>query len=402
MVMDLAPTGPSAEFPSGRNLRIAFFAGTMRPGHDGVTRVLYRLIDYLREQNIDHSFFSPIVPTDGEYQSIMTRVPSVPFPLYKDYRVALPGQQYFEERLSAFAPDIIHINSPCSLGYAAVKYGRRHGIPVVATYHTHFISYARYYKVRALESMTWNYFRKLYNRCDRVLVPSVPVLNELSAHGLTTVEHLPHGVDANRFNPGFKSTEWKRRYGVDGRIALLFVGRLVWEKDLQTLASAYRVLTRRRNDLAFVLVGDGPIREELKRMMPGAKFLGHQSGLELTAAYASSDMLVFPSTTETFGNVIVEAMASGIPAVCANEGGASGVVQNGRTGLLAEPRDEHDLAEKIELLADDPTLRENLASNALSFARNQSWDKIFDRQMQIYSSILQNVSIQRLQHVKAA
>ena len=101
MVMDLAPTGPSAEFPSGRNLRIAFFAGTMRPGHDGVTRVLYRLIDYLREQNIDHSFFSPIVPTDGEYQSIMTRVPSVPFPLYKDYRVALPGQQYFEERLSA-------------------------------------------------------------------------------------------------------------------------------------------------------------------------------------------------------------------------------------------------------------------------------------------------------------
>ena len=373
-----------------RKLRVAYFAGSMRPGHDGVTRVLYRMIDAIRERGFESVFFSPIIPPAGEQTVPMFEVPSVTVPLYKDYRFAVPGQKHFEERLTAFAPDLIHINSPCSLGYAAVKYANRHGVPVVATYHTHFPSYARYYKIRALESFSWSYMRKLYNACDRVYVPSQPIMSELRRHGMFTTEYLPHGVDPTAFNPSHRSGEWRRANGLEGKTVLLFAGRLVWEKDLRTFALAYRAVTAKRDDAVFVLAGDGPIRSELEAMMPEARFLGFKSGLELSTVYASSDVFVFPSTTETFGNVTIEAMASGIPPVCAREGGAYGFVTDGVTGLLTEPRDAGDLATKIEYLLDRPDRRQAMGEKALAFAREQSWERIFDRLFESYGNVVAN------------
>ena len=365
--------------PDHARLRIAYFAGTMRPGHDGVTRVLYRLIDALGETGIDSIFFSPIIPPPAHRPVPMYEVPSVRFPLYKDYRFALPGQKHFEARLAAFDPDVIHINSPCPLGHAAVRYARRAGIPVVATYHTHFPSYAKYYKIKALETFSWNYLKGLYNDCDRVYVPSEPVRKELRSHGFVTTEFLPHGVDTGMFNPAYRSGEWRESIGAGGKSVLLFAGRLVWEKDLRTLAEAYRIVSAGRNDALFVLAGDGPVRAELAAMMPGAVFLGQVEGAALSAAYASSDLFVFPSTTETFGNVTLEAMASGIPPVCAREGGASGFVKSGATGLLAEPRDGADLARKVSYMLDHPDERKRMGGAALAFASEQSWERIFDR-----------------------
>jgi phosphatidylinositol alpha 1,6-mannosyltransferase len=365
--------------PGHSRLRVAYFAGTMRPGHDGVTRVLYRLIDALVETGIDSIFFSPIIPPAGSQPVPMYEVPSVRFPLYRDYRFAIPGQKHFEEKLAAFDPDIIHINSPCPLGYAAVRYARCSGIPVVATYHTHFPSYAKYYKIKALETFSWNYLKNLYNDCDRVYVPSEPIRKELRAHGFGTTEFLPHGVDTGMFNPVYRSDEWRTLHGCEGKAVLLFAGRLVWEKDLKTLAEAYRIIMARRNDAVFVLAGDGPVREELAALMPRAVFLGQLGGTALAAAYASSDLFVFPSTTETFGNVTLEAMASGVPPVCAREGGAYGFVKSGATGLLAEPRDGADLAAKIAFMLDRPEERKKMGKAALSFASEQSWERIFDR-----------------------
>ena len=208
----------------------------MRKEHDGVTRVLYRLIDEInRTKQIESLFISPIVPPSYEQSVEMFQVPSFAFPFYKDYRVAYPGTLFFEERLDEFKPDIIHINSPCPLGYAAVKYGMKNNVPVVATYHTHFTSYAKYYKVKALESYGWSYFRNLYNKCKTVYVPSLPVLNELKEHGFETVEFLPHGVDTKIFSPVKKSEQWKKNLGIENKFVLLFAGRLVWEKDVKTL-----------------------------------------------------------------------------------------------------------------------------------------------------------------------
>jgi len=378
-----------------RTPRIAYFAGTMREGHDGVTRVLYQLIPHLAKRGVENVFFSPIV-SPGPQPTTMHLVPSVTFPWYKDYRLAIPGQKYFEEQLRTFKPDLLHINSPCSLGYAAVRYARRAGIPVVATYHTHFPSYAQYYSAQAFRALSWNYFQKLYNGCQRIYVPSQPILEELREHGIKNLEFLPHGVDIEAFHPRFRSRDWRVRLGVDGRKVLLYVGRLVWEKDLRTLAEAYHILAERRKDHAFVLVGDGPARAELAALMPEAHFLGYQSGHDLSTAFASSDIFVFPSTTETFGNVIIEAMASALPPVCARAGGPGGLVQNGTTGLLAAPRDAGDLAHQITMLADSPSMRDRMADHGLAFAQTQAWERIFDRLLASYDRVIDEFALLRL------
>jgi phosphatidylinositol alpha 1,6-mannosyltransferase len=375
-------------------MKIAYFNGTMKKEHDGVTRVLYRLIDELNKSDkIDPLFISAIVPPVNDRPVEMFHVPSFVFPCYSAYRVALPTRIFFEEKLRKFNPDLIHINSPCTLGAAAVKYGRVNNIPVVATYHTHFPSYAKYYNVKALEVLGWDYFRNLYNKCQTVYVPSLPVLNELKEHGFETVEFLPHGVDTNIFNPSAKSDVWKMNLGIENKYALLFAGRLVWEKGLRTLVDTYNILTAQRSDIKFILAGDGPLNDELHSLMPDAIFLGQQSVKDLAVSFASSDVFVFPSTTETFGNVTLEAMASGLPPVCVKEGGAYGMISDGQTGFIAKPGDPSDIADKINTLLNNKQLRENMSVNALLYAMTQSWENNFKRLFQSYQSIIRNYNI---------
>ncbi len=370
------------------NIKIALFAGTMQPGFDGVTRVLYKLIENIKKTEIESIVFSPIIPTQEEQPIKMYAVPSFPFPLYKDYKLAILAKRYFEDILLEFNPDIIHINSPCSLGFAAVRFGRKHNIPVVATYHTHFPSYAKYYKIKALEQFAWNYLRSLYNKCEAVYVPSLPIIRELKEQGIEKTVFLPHGVDTNVFNPSFKSQKWKEEINFQDKKVILFAGRLVWEKDLKILADAYKIIMNQRNDASFVLVGDGPIRKELEELMPKAIFLGYQSGENLSRTFASSDIFAFPSTTETFGNVTIEAMASGVPPICVEKGGAYGVIQNQKTGLIARPDDAEDFAAKIISLLENDSMRNQISINALDFAQSQSWENIFGELLRSYMDII--------------
>ncbi len=386
--MDANKGSPCTPASPERHLKVAHFAGTLRPGHDGVTRVLYRLADGLAQENIDAVFFSPILPEDPCSCCPMYRVPSVPFPLYREYRLALPGACHISGRLQEFMPNLLHIHSPCTLGYSAVMYGRRHGIPVVATYHTHFSSYAKYYNLPAMESISWKYFRMLYSHCRRVYVPSLPMMAELERKSLRNLELLPHGVDTRQFSPAFRSEEWRRSLGAGGKYTLLYVGRLVWEKDLKTLIETYRVLSGKRSDWKLILVGDGPIRSDLQAGMPEAIFLGHLSGRSLSTAYSSSDILVFPSTTETFGNVGLEAMASGIVPICVREGGSHGIIRDGVTGYAANPRDAADMVRHIEYLCDHQDHYHAMAADALAFARTQSWDAILHRLADSYMEVL--------------
>ena len=376
-------------------MKVAYFNGTMKKEHDGVTRVLYRLIEEINRTNqIDPLFISAIVPPRDEQPVEMFHVPSLVFPCYSAYRIAWPTRLFFEDKLNQFNPDIIHINSPCPLGSAAVKYGLVHNIPVVATYHTHFPSYAKYYKVNALELLGWDYLRTLYNKCQTVYVPSLPVLQELKEHGFETVEYLPHGVDTQLFNPSAKSYEWKRNLGIGNKYALLFAGRLVWEKGLRTLVDTYNILSAQRSDIKFVLAGDGPLKDELQSLMPDALFLGQQPVKDLAVSFASSDVFVFPSTTETFGNVTLEAMASGLPPVCVKEGGAYGIIQDGMTGFIAWPCDPSYIADKINILLNNPELRQNISLNALKFASTQNWENNFRKLFQSYESVIRNYNLE--------
>jgi glycosyltransferase involved in cell wall biosynthesis len=367
-------------------MRTVHFAGSLRKDLDGVTRILHEFASFLAGRNVECLFVTADPPA-GEFPFPVVVTPSVPVPVYPQYRYALPDQHKIDRVVRRFRPDIIHFHSPCPLARAALRCGARTWTPVVATYHTHFPSYAKYYKVPALERWGWNYLRSLYGACDSLLVPSLPVLRELADRGFQGLIHHPHGVDAGRFHPGNRSADWKLRIGAYGRPVVLFVGRLVWEKDLRTLAGAYRILRQTRPEAVVVLAGDGPVREELRALMPEAVFLGHITGDALAEAYASSDVLAFPSTTETFGNVILEALASGLPPVCAREGGAYGSVEDGVTGFVTQPRDPAHLAERISFLADHPEQRSLMAHHARKYAEMNTNDVLFRKLQDVYAGI---------------
>ncbi|HLP15268.1 MAG TPA: glycosyltransferase family 1 protein [Bacteroidota bacterium] len=366
-------------------MKIAYTAGMMREGFDGVTRVLYKWNENLCRKGIEHIFISADIPKASEQSVPMYEVHSVPFPLYKDYRVAVPTAKKFDAVLDSFKPDIIHFNSPCPLAYAALKYGRKHDIPVVSTYHTHFVSYATYYKLSALTEACWRLYHKLYGGCAQVYVPSLAIKDELSKGGLTNLIYLPHGVDTEKFNPGYFSNQWKIQIGATDTFVALYAGRLVWEKDVHLLPQISEALRRKYDRVKFVLAGDGPARTELEKRMPDAVFLGHLSSQHLAQAYASSDVLVFPSRTETFGNVTLEAMACGTVPICAAAGGAQDLIINGINGFSPSPGDVNGFVRAIEHVMYHPNRRAKLVENAFHFAQEQSWEAIIDRLLRCYS-----------------
>lgn len=374
--------------PPPESLRIAFFSPSMRYGQDGVSRVLYKVSEKLRERNVEHIFFTAVLPAPAEQHVPMYKVPSVVVPFYKDYRLSVGADIKVASVLAEFKPDILAVNSPCSLGWAAVYNARFHRRPIVAHYHTHFISYAHYYKVDILTQLGWQYMKSFYNSVHATYVPSQPIMTELANHGIRRLQLLPHGVDTDVFSPRNASGEWKSTLGLQGKTVLLYVGRLVWEKDLGLLAAAYALLRKQMDDVALVLVGEGPIRHELEHLMPDAIFLGYREGVELARCYASADIFVFPSTTETFGMVTLEAMASGLPPVCADRGGAADIIKDGVTGSLAEPGNAQRFADSCLQLIRHPAHRQKMAHAASNYALQQNWDAIVSRMLDGYARVV--------------
>ena len=375
-------------------MKIAYFNANLKVGQDGVTRCIYKIVEGVVERGHKAIAITSTLPV-GETQIPVYGVPSVVLPLQKNYRIALPGYQSFARYLQEFQPDILHINSPCTLGFAAVKYARHFGIPIVATYHTHFPTYPRYYNLTSLEDLAWRLLRRLYNNVDRTLVPTTPILQELRDHGVERLEYLPNGVDTAVFNPLYRSDEWRQKFCSGEKPIILFVSRLVWEKDLRVLAETYHALHSKRTDFEMVIVGDGHARRELQAMMPGAHFLGYQSGKPLSVSFASADMFVFTSTTETFGLVTLEAMASGLAPVAAKVGGAVEIIQEGRSGLFAEPLSSTDLTKKVEWLLDNPNHRKVIADHALARAQEYRWERILDQLFESYKEVIEEFRLQR-------
>ena len=369
-------------------MKIAYFNANLRVGQDGVTRCVYKMIDGVVERGYKAIAITSTMPL-GEAAIPVYGVPSVVLPLQRNYRIALPGYQSFASYLHKFQPDILHINSPCTLGFAAAKYARHFGIPVVATYHTHFPTYPRYYNLTSLENVTWHLLRRLYNNVDRTFVPTTPILRELDDHGIRRLQYLPNGVDTAVFNPQHRSTEWRKRFGGGRKPIILFVSRLVWEKDLRVLAQMYNELRMKRSDFEMVIVGEGHARVELQAMMPGAHFLGYQWGKTLTESFASADIFAFPSTTETFGLVTLEAMASGLVPVAAKVGGAEEIIREGSSGLFAAPQSGVDLTKKIEWLLDNPNHRKIIADHALARAQEYRWEHILENLFESYGEVIE-------------
>jgi phosphatidylinositol alpha 1,6-mannosyltransferase len=382
-------------------MRIAYFNANLKVGQDGVTRVIYKMIDGVLARQHEAIAVSSIIPEPSQQPIPMHKVPSVVLPLQKAYRIAVPGYQSFARVLQDFQPDILHIHSPCTLGFGALKYAKHFGVPIVATYHTHFPTYPRYYNLTRLEDLTWRISRNLYNQMDRTLVPTRPILQELAEHNIHRLEYLPNGVDVGLFTPQRRSEAWRKRFGNGEKPIVLFVSRIVWEKDLRILADAYKQLREKRKDFEMVIVGDGHARQEFEQMMPGAHFLGYQSGVTLAESFASADIFVFPSTTETFGLVTLEAMASGLTPVAAKMGGAVEIIEEGISGIFAKPLDGTDMALKVEWLLDHPQYQRVMSEHATQRAKQYRWESVLDRLFNSYESIIEEYNQRQRAHQAA-
>jgi glycosyltransferase involved in cell wall biosynthesis len=275
--------------------------------------------------------------------------------------------------------------------WAAVKYAKKYAIPIIATHHTDFSRDLSYYHVAFLRPLVWRMLKNLYGRMGAVTTPSVVTTDELARHGIERLHTIPWGVDFERFNTSFRSEEWRKKIlgaaASDTRI-FLCVCRLAWEKDLRTLAETYKLLRASRNDFAMVVAGDGPARKEIEMLMPGAIFLGYLGEKELSQAYASSDMFLFPSSRETFGNVTIEAMASGSIPIVANAGGSKTIVRDRENGLLAQPQSAKDFYQKTVMLLDDRDLQEKIRTAALRDSKKYAWDHVFEQILEIYHQLM--------------
>jgi phosphatidylinositol alpha 1,6-mannosyltransferase len=371
-------------------MKVAYFTESLLPLVDGVSRTLAQLFGFLEQNGVDFRVYSPFVPgPEVSWSGRVRPVRFVRFPLYRDYRVSLPFGGGVWRELEAWRPDLVHVVSPTPMATKAAKWAARRGIPVVSSFHTHFVSYFRYYGAPWAEGFGWRMLKRFYDRCERVYVPTDAIIRELAEHGIANTEPWSRGIDLARFSPAHRDAGLRAEAGADdGTPILLMVSRLVKEKDMADLVEMDRILRRRGNTHRLVLVGDGPMRAELQAALPDAHFAGHQGGEPLARWYASGDVFVFPSTTETFGNVVLEAQASGLPTVVVDKGGPADLVQPGRTGMIARSNDPADLAAKCETLLRDPALRAEMGARAREAAAERDWAAINGRLIRSYQEIV--------------
>jgi phosphatidylinositol alpha 1,6-mannosyltransferase len=367
--------------------RVALFTGNYNYVMDGPARALNLLVKFLERQGMEVRVYAPTSDTPAfEPNGTLVSVPSISLPGRREYRLGLGMPQSIKDDLEAFKPSLFHIASPDLLGHAALKLAREWDIPVVASYHTRFDTYLRYYGLGILEPMLTKAIIRFYNQCDQVFVPSASMAEELHAQGINTDLRIwSRGVDHALFNPGQRDRAWRMSHDIrDSEVLITFVGRLVWEKGLQFLVDTLESLRARCVPFHCLIVGDGPARAKLEKKLPGAIFTGHLSGKALARAYASSDIFFNPSVSETFGNTTLEAMACGLPAVCANATGSRSLVTHNQTGFLAKPNDMDDFVHWLSKLAKSSTLRSAFSRHSVEIAHTFEWDAILNNVMKNY------------------
>ena len=371
-------------------MRVVYFTESLYPLVDGVSRTLARLFDTLLAEQVDFRIVSPFVP-DG---SVPWRDRVIParyahFPPYPDYRVSRPGGAELRRELEGFDPHLVHVVSPTPMAIWAQRYARRRGIPAVASFHTHFVSYFRFYGVGALERLGWRGLRWFYRRSARVYAPTMTIARELESHGIRPVEIWSRGIDLEAFHPRRRDSGLRASLGADDSTPLLLlVSRLVKEKDLADLIGIDRALRERGVAFRLALVGEGPMRQELEAALPDAAFAGHRSGEDLARWYASADVFIFPSTTETLGNVVLEALASGLPAVVVDRGGPQDLVADAETGYIAPSNDVAAIAERVARLLRDAPLRARMSEAARRGAGDRDWHTINRGLIDSYARLL--------------
>lgn len=364
-----------------RPLRVAVFSGNYNYVKDGANQALNRLVGRMLVRGLEPRIYSPVVAEPAfQPTGTLIGVPSVPIPGRGEYRVALGLPRMVRNDLETFDPDIVHLSAPDWLGHDAKRWGQARGVPVVASVHTRFETYFDYYRMGFIRRGAERLLKSFYGDLAEIYAPSESMADVLRREGYSDkVRIWSRGVDRHIFRPEARDMAWRCSLGIaDDTVVIGFVGRLVVEKGLDIVAATVGKLRRRGVAHHLLVVGDGPARAEFEGQVPGATFAGFKTGHDLGRAYASFDMFLNPSITETFGNVTLEAMACAVPPVAAAATGASSLVEDGVSGRLVAPGDAGAFADALQAYVADPGLR--AAHGAESFRRAQTfdWDAIND------------------------
>ncbi len=361
------------------DLRIALFSGNYNYVRDGANQALNRLAGYLLRQGASVRIYSPTVEQPAFIATgDLVSLPSVAFPGRGDYRLpmGLPGR--VRRDLAEFGPDIVQVSSPDVSGHRAVSWARSRGLPVLASVHTRFETYFRYYNMSWMEPAAEAILRRFYRRCDALVAPSESMAQVLRERRMNyDVGIWSRGVDREMFHPGRRDMAWRRSQGIgDDEVVVGFLSRLVMEKGLDVFSDALDELRRHGVVHRVLIIGEGPARGWLENRLPSAVFTGYLAGEELACAVAAMDVLLFPSVTETFGNVTLEAMACGVPVVAAAATGSESLVDDQVTGRLIRPGAVHQFAEAVRRYIADPGLRAQHGAAGEARSLEFSWDRI--------------------------
>lgn len=363
-----------------RKLRISLVTETYFPQINGVSRTLERLVRYCIDQGDVLHLLLPRYPEGRATLPDGVAVRdwrAVPVPFYREVVLPLAMPISVERELTHFRPDLVHIATEGPLGWSALRAARRLGFPVVSSYHTNFANYLAMYHAGFLAPVCWRYLRAFHNSTRMTFCPTRSTQGELEARGFRNVAVWSRGVDSERFHPAKRDRRLRAELGIAPEdIVLAYAGRLAAEKNLEMLTEAWQSFPE-RDRCRLLFIGDGPLRRRLEEQV-GERgiFAGYRHGEELARLYASADLFVFPSLTETFGNVVLEAMASGLPAIAFAVQGPGDIIADGRSGRLVDTIDAKALRYEMSELVRNDDRRRVMGAEARRHAEGQSWERI--------------------------
>ena len=380
-------------------MRIALFSEVYWPMVSGVGVTLLRLTEALEARGHAVRVYSASypLPEGTPDRPEVHRSPSVPFFLYPDVQWAFPRLRDVVRDLAEFRPEVVHVATEFALGVTGLKAARQLGVPVVASAHTDYEVYAGRYGVPWAVRAGWHYLRWFYGQAHRVLCPSRVYEQHLHARGVHHTGVWSRGVDPGCFHPRFRSDAYRAQLGLaPGDLLVTYIGRLAREKNLELLLRAWERLAPVRGSAQLALVGRGPLEEPIRRSeLPGVHVPGLLHGEALSAAYSSADIFTFPSPTETFGNSLLEAMASGLPSLVAAAGGVLEFATHGRNAWLVAPNSVRAIEDGLARLLQDEPLRRRLGDGALRTAGERSWDDVYDRLIRDYEEAVTAAGVRK-------
>ena len=373
------------------DLRVAIFSGNYNYVRDGANQALNRLADYLLRKGAAVRVYSPTVKEPAfEPKGELVHIPWFPIPGRPEYKIGYAIPPRVRRDLGSYRPNILHVASPEILGHRAVTLAHKWDLPVVASVHTRFETYPRYYGLAFLEPLVLAILRRFYRRCDAIFAPSDSMAQLLRDQRMNyDVGIWTRGIDREIFNPDRRDLAWRRSLGIEDDMPVIgFVGRLVMEKGLDVFSETIDRLARRQVRHKVLVVGEGPARDWFEKRLPEAIFAGFQAGPDLGRAVASMDILLNPSVTETFGNVTLEAMAAGIPVVAASATGSQSLVDDGVTGRLIRPGACDKFCEALAVYCRDARARRAAGKAGCEASRRYGWDEVNQELVDSYLRVI--------------